>query len=477
MTEMTAITKNQLISILTKSPHGSLSEYIPEGKVGAESDPEFFAHLIAWNHIHGDVRDAHVALPLIALLPKILAPEFESNAFGALNSLNVRSLLKAYRFMLELRPVGRQRKMRRLVERKLRKIEYTAEYENVWLQHRSTLRELYTLTHTKPSPEADEIIVKRHNPPGTIFAIVAGLSSMEPLEAAGTIIARKIPFQIALGALGAKAKHADLVLALLKSMTPTQVVTNVNFLKKLGVMTIPYLRSTFAEALARAAASSKNILKTTVAAEAIDDEHLKAKLSSLQEKQLDAIAGVEGNWIVLGDKSGSMKAAIDTAIKVAATLARIVKGKVSLVFFDASPRFMDATGMTYEELLERTKYIMADGYTSIGCGLLAAVEKGVEIDGIAIVSDGGENQAPWFVDVYQQLCAKSGKNIPVYLYHVRGDPDRLAFNMEEAHLDLQIFDAQDADFYSLPNLVQSMKTNRYSLADEIYATSLLTYLE
>jgi len=44
-------------------------------------------------------------------------------------------------------------------------------------------------------------------------------------EAAGVIIERRIPFLIAVGALGEKIKNKDLVLAIIERMSPTELIT------------------------------------------------------------------------------------------------------------------------------------------------------------------------------------------------------------------------------------------------------------
>jgi hypothetical protein len=46
--------------------------------------------------------------------------------------------------------------------------------------------------------------------------------------------------------------------------------------------------------------------------------------------------------------------------------------------------------------------------------------------------------------------------------------------MQQSGLDMQVFDLTGGvDYYSLPNLIQTMRTNRYSLVDEIMSTKLL----
>lgn len=471
------LTKQRIIAELTRSPHGKLAEYLPIGTQATGQEPEFMAHLVAWDAIKGQVRDAHVALPIVMLHTGInLHPDFIDNALAHLAKLNPRELLRAYRFALDVKVMGKRRKLEGMIHLYLRQLESMGlgRWSRITLQHRAVLRELYALTHTKPAPMVDEIVLKGHNPPNTVFYTVAHLKDMSPQEAAGTIMELRIPFLIALGALGKKAKEPDLVLALMNRMTPTELITNTKMLEKLGVKTNPALRGAFEAALAKASTSKANVLKTTRATEAIQDEGLKAKLRTVQEKQLGNVA-VEGNWLILADKSGSMERAIEASRHVAATLSKLVKGNVWLVFFDTMPMAVEIpTGTSLDVVKAATQHIMASGGTSIGCGLLRMLEAHLEVDGIAIVSDGCENSAPCFWNVYERYSKTFDKEVPVYFYFLEGTdyPQR-----REAFLhghDIQVFDIRhETDYYSLPNLVATMRTNRYSLVDEIMATKLL----
>lgn len=471
----TGLTKNRIISELTRSPHGKLVDYIPVGIPAVRQEPEFFAHLIAWDALKGQVRDAHVALPVVMLHAGLdLHNDFVDNALAHLAKLNPRELLRAYRFALEIKLPSRMRRMRLLVETYLRALEAQGHWQRVALQHRAVLKELYAVTHTHPSLQADTVLFKNDYTHAHLFAAVAALKDMSAQEAAGTIIEKKLPFLVALGALGKKAKEVDLVLALINRMTPTELVTNTKMLERLGVKTNPALRGAFEQALAKSSTGKANVLKTTRAAEAIQDESLKAKLQGVQEKQLAGIA-TEGNWLVLADKSGSMQQAIEAARHIAATLSKLVKGKVWLVFFDTMPLTIDIPpGTSLDIVKAATQHIRADGGTSIGCGLRRMLDEHVEIDGIAIVSDGCENQAPLFWDVYARYSKEFDKEVPVYLYLLEGNDYPYS---REAFLhghDIQVFDIRHQhDYYSLPNLVATMRTNRYSLVDEIMSTKLL----
>jgi len=298
---------------------------------------------------------------------------------------------------------------------------------------------------------------------------------MSPVEAAGIVIERKIPFLVMQGALGEKVKDTDLLLAMIDRMSPTELVTNAKMLERLGVKTNPALRAALEKALEKASKSKANVLKTTRAADTFaDDDVLGEKLRGMQERQLDSMS-VEGNWLVLCDRSGSMHQALEIARHVAGILAKMAKGSVHLVFFDTSPNGHDVTGKTYDDIVKLTRHVQPGGSTSIGCGLKWALEKKLEIDGVAIVSDGGENATPYFPSVHKQYVEWSGKDVPVYLYHCDGDSNALSGSMKASGIDMQVFEmGHKPDFYSLPNIVTTMRTNRYSLVDEVMGSKLLT---
>jgi hypothetical protein len=176
--------------------------------------------------------------------------------------------------------------------------------------------------------------------------------------------------------------------------------------------------------------------------------------------------------------------AIETARQVAATLAKMVTGQVTLVFFDTAPRAVEVTGMTYEQILEQTRYVQANGGTSIGCGVQYALDRHLDVQGIAVVSDGAENSAPMFSTAYGRLCKQLDAEIPVYLYWLpcympdayQNNPESMKRNMDASGLDLQVFDLRHGtvDYYALPAVISTMKASRYKLLDDIMSAPLLT---
>lgn len=472
--EKTALTKTQIISELAKSTHGKLEEYVTIGTQAAKLDADFFQHLIAWNQYKGQIRDSKVALPVIGLM-NTDDEEYISNDLAHIAIQNPRELLKAYRFALGLKPQGKMRLFRRLISAYLRKLEgNSAKWERTAVQHRNVLKELYALSHTKPNIISDMVLFKGEYPNGTVFQDILRLKDMSPLEAAATIIDRRIPFLIAQGALGSKVKNTDLLMALIERMTPTELVTNTAWLEKNGMQQNPALRAAFQDALKKASKSKANVLKTSTAVEAVEDEEIKAQLKNLQEKQIQNTGGIEGNWLVLGDKSGSMTRCINVSVHVAATLAKFVKGQVHLIFFDNMPYHYDVTGKSMDEIIQMTKRISAGGGTQIGCGVEYAQMRGFDIDGIAVVSD-GEDARTDFIPKYNNYVKKFDKEPSIYFYRVQGGGhNSFTDQLKVAKMDFHQFDIPtNVDYYSLPNLVQTMRVGRFHLLDEIMNSRLL----
>ena len=470
------LSPNTVIRELARSAHGKLEDYIPTGRAAANQDPAFLAHLVAWNALKGEVRDALVALPVLSLLGH---RDFHDNAQAHLAMLGPRELLRAYRFREQVRQSYESLPMRGLLRRYLQVREnYWPWFEKTAVLHHATLKALYALAHLKPAARAKNLLFERKREAGALADLVKRLPEMPTEVAVATILNRKIPWLVAEGALGKRLKEPDILLALLEQMTAPEFLNNQKRLEKLGAKSTPALRGAFEAAVLRVAASKRGTLKTSKAVAAVSDEGTKARLAAVQEKQLDRMA-VKGNWLVLGDASPSMAACIEAAKDLAAVLARAAEGQVHLVFFAGMPEYYDATGLTLEDLRQRTRHVAQHSGTSIGCGLLYAIEKNLAFDGIAVVSDAQENTAPHFAATLKRYVETEQREVPVYLYRfspsMRATRDvDLATSMQRAELDLQEFDLRGTgvDYYSLPNLVQTMRVGRYSLLDEVMGTPL-----
>ena len=216
------LTKAQVISELGKSPHGDLSQYVRVCGPACREDPEFFAHLIAWNHTKGEIRDAKAALPVIQLgaltgSTYTMAPYMIDNALAHLADLNPRMLVRALDF-------GRTQKapthvLRRFVTRYLRDLEADRrDFDTTALQHKASLRRLYTYYHVDATEFARMAVIEARSVEGK-FGIVRQLPSMTPLEVVNAVDKYKLPWLVVRGALGVRAREPEMLMALIGRMT------------------------------------------------------------------------------------------------------------------------------------------------------------------------------------------------------------------------------------------------------------------
>lgn len=487
------LTRAQIITELTRSTHRDLRAYLPVGRRAAQEDPDFFAHLIAWNHHKGDIRDSKIALPLVQLTEEYHRqghPLFLENALAHLADLNARMLVRAYEFYKE---AGAPKNLlQRFIRRWLRDLEGDDRaWDHAALQHKASLTRLYGLSHMPTSERIKQAWGWKRTDGSRPerrgkFAVVKTLGVLPALEIAGTIDRYKLPWLIVRGALGARVKEPDVLMAIVDRMTPTDLVTSAKWLVKAGVKDHAVTRAAFEQALARAVKPPRGkkkpaVLKAGRTAKVLRDvgeEQVAGKLEAVQEKQLEQRRTIEGNWLILGDKSGSMQTAIVVARRIAAILGRLVKGEVHLVFFDSVPRYVgDVSGKSLAAIELTTATITANGGTSIGCGVEWARDRKLPVDGIVVVSDGGERHPPYFTHSYQRYCQQLGRVPTVYFYEVGGqDPDVLSVNARNLGIDLQHFNLRQSmvDDESLLTLAQTMRVGRYDLGDEILSMRLRT---
>jgi hypothetical protein len=518
MSQEQGLTREQIIGEVHRSSHGKYAEYEPIIGPACASDPEFVARLIAWDFTHGQVKDSKVALPIISAGTAEFPDELVENSLAHLCLQPPRELLKALRYSMERgTKARRQHALEKIIRRYLEaKQSEPGNWERLAVRHRRPLKALYSLTRM-PAPEfvsrtlwgfrkaEDGQKIMLGHAPGSIFADIANLSRMDPASAAATIRKWHLSPLVVSGAMagsGKKQEDSAVVQATMDQMSDTEVVTRAASLERKGLSRDAGLKEAFRKKVSKATGSKKATLKTSVAAEEVEDESLKTMLRELQERQIqakkDAGRGIDGNWLVILDKSQSQEVGIELGKHVAAAIAKFVTGRVWLVFCDTGAHGTEVTGLSLEKIQQGTKWVKADGATSYGVGLDWAISNKFDIDGVVIVGDGGENRAPVFVGRWHEYKKRFDKELAVYFYQTyceprfavqeNARPDRFEQYMNGGLTDLSggsyglgpvsltKFDISQGqvDYYSIPNLVQQMKVNRFSMVDQIMACPLLT---
>lgn len=487
MTERELYSQARLIGSLMRVGHGDLSLYVDAALPAAVSDPNLFAHFISWNRQKSEVRDGKVAFPVIAMRGAV-DPEHQENAVAHILSLGPRELHRAVlfnknfpqdtQFTAVRRGNGVVPGCGRLLKGGMKTWFFMLENNrNRWdravLSNRKAMLGLYTMFHRRPRHWVQAILFDKNYPSDSIFAAVRNLKNMSPQEAAGTILKFRIPFQVAVGACPT-IKDDTVLLALMEGMTGNEVINSTGMLRKLGVFDNPVLKAAYDEAVLRAKQDKRvSTLKAQRAAESLSGQ-AKKRMVSVAEERIEDKGQIEGNWLVLGDKSGSMVKPIELSKTVAATVARYAE-KCTLMFFDSRPFGYEVTGWTLDQIKHETRHITAGGYTSIGCGLELMRQRGEMLNGIVIVSDGGDNTRPYFHEAYDKYVESMGIEPMVYLLHVPGtSQNALLHNFP----DLTMWEfGKDVDYYSLPNVVRTLKGGKFELLDEIFQFPLLTIAE
>lgn len=496
-------TRQELVAAFMRSPHGDLASYRPIVEQFRQSDHAFLAHTMVWAKRKGTIRDAVGGMPLSTLtLPDYLQP-FRENSLALLACLDPRALLYAWEVGKTF-PLARwgKTKLLRMIHGYLKAREACWPWwERTALHFRGPLRALYRLSITRPSDEANAVLFGRGEMPAGLFATLRQFPTMEAEVVAGIIRRDRLPVMVCEGVLGQRIQEPPILAALIDVMTPAQMIKRRRALQRWGVQSAGATRGALTAATARAAMHGRNdtLLTATVAAQALteEDSALAVELEALQETQLQARPGIEGNWLIGGDRSPSMDKTIDKSRMLAGYLAKRVSGQVLLVFFDQEPLVFDVTGQSYAEITRMTAQVDVGQGTCIGCVPAVALERRFAADGIALVSDGGERIRPWFSEVYARYSAWLGKEPPVYLFKVHGwgyqtdvsgrvlthhgeplrvpEPDFLTDRCQQAGIPYQVFPiADDVDQYGLGTLAETMRTQRYDLYQEIMETPLLT---
>jgi hypothetical protein len=522
MANETGISRTDLINKLNLSVHGKLTEYQSFTEDACRTDPEFLAHLIAYDAINGQIKDSKVALPIITLASREFHDDLVENSLAHLAMQSPRELLKALKFFATLDyPSRRNKALHSVIHRYLdAKAAMPIKWQRWAIRHRRAVKSLYALTHAKIPSWANDILYRNDYTPGTIFAEVKNLHNMPANMVAATIQKYHLSPLIVSGAMtGAKAtqKDSSVIQATMEQMSDTELITQAPALEKKGIGQDDRLKSTFRNRMSQMSARSavmpkKPTLKTGHKAEEMEDEGLRNMLREAQERQIqaqkDAGRGIEGNWLGIVDRSLSQQQAIELGAHIGAAIAKFVTGKVWLVFCNTEATPMEVTGKSLEEIKGQVKFIFTNGGTSYGVGLAWAREKKLDLDGVFIVGDGGENATP-FADEWHKWKSQFDKELPVYLYQTYCPPDHAMSQggnpklfegfMNGATLrDMSLvgyprgtvglvqsgkpvipftrydFTSGQVDYFSLPNVVQNMKVERFGLVETIMACPLLT---
>ena len=208
--------------------------------------------------------------------------------------------------------------------------------------------------------------------------------------------------------------------------------------------------------------------KARVAADLTElDAETAAKLEKVTNEQVKRRGTITRPTALLVDKSGSMESAIALGKRLAAMISGVTQADLFVYAFDTIPYPVTAQGKELTDWERAFQHIRAGGGTSIGCGLEALRKRKQIVDQIIVVTDEGENTAPYFGEVYKTYCRELAVLPNVVIVRVGGYCEWLETQLKQQQAPVDTFTFA-GDYYSLPNLVPLLcRPSRLDLLMEI----------
>ena len=460
-----------ILNSLLTTPHRDLGQVADLHADMVVLDPIFYGHLAVWYQANGEVRD-HKEVFLGGLLTSELT-EHRDAGFVLLQDLPPYQVGRIVDFMKQKR--GKvPRSARTAVTRYLRRRESRPDqFDRAALRQRKAMKHLYATLHIAPGPRADEVLFKDAPPEDSLaFAVKNLAKAATPAAQASLIVERRIPYTVAIGAV---SKVTPTVLAaLIHAMTPQEVINSLKSLGARGAMDHPDVKALIDDKLQKAQGDARvSAYKSRVAAGAAAlDEETVAKLERITDEQVKKRGRITKPTALLVDKSGSMEHAIEAGKRLASLVSGIAEGGLFVYAFDTMPYPVQAAGPGLSDWERAFQHVKAGGGTSLGCPLEAMRLRRQRVEQIILVTDEGENTAPYFADVYAAYRADLGVAPNVVIVKIGHASDWIERKLREAQVQVDTFTFA-GDYYALPNLVPMLaRPSRLELLMEILDTPL-----
>ncbi len=459
---------DMLNSLLT-TPHRELSQTAELHDLMRDLDALFYGHLAVWYQKKGRVRD-HQELFIAHLLISAW-PDQRDAGFALLQTLPPYQVARVVRFLKEHRRLPRS--ARTAVQFYLRQRESVPDqFDGAVMRARQSLKYLYASLRIKPSDRANAVLFQNCPPENSrLWALKQVVQSTNPIQQSKLILRYQIPFPVVVSVVGQSA--TVLLAALIKVMSPQEVLNHLNMLKKLNAFREPSLRRLIDDKLDRAKDDQRVAgFKIQNTAAAVDDARLTEQLEAVADAQLKRQGRIRRPTALFVDKSGSMEQAIEVGKRIAALVSGLCDAGLWVYAFDTLPQLIKARGHTLNDWERAFAPLKAFGGTAIGSPFELLIRECIAVEQIVIVTDEGENNPPRFVDEYQRYRRTLGIAPAVIILRVGRRTQRLEIPLRKANIACQIYDFK-GDYYALPNLIPLLiQPSHLDLLLEIMATPL-----
>jgi hypothetical protein len=364
----------EMLNSLLTTPHRELGKVAELHKLMVELDPIFYGHLAVWYQRNGDVRD-HKEVFVGHLLTSQLN-EHRGAGFMMLQEFPPYQVARIVDFMKQHQQ-KLPRSARTAVRRYLQVRERNAEFfDRAAVRGRKAMKHLYASLHIKPSVRANAVLFKDAPPEDSLAFALKQLAKAETPRAQAQLIAEhKIPYTVAIGAV--RAVTPEVLVALVNSMSPQEVINNLKSLQVRGAMDNAEVKALIEGKLVEATKSDRvSAFKAMKAAEvAIVDDATAAQLEKIVDEQVKQKGKITKSTALFVDKSPSMTQALEVGKRIAAIISGITEAELFVYAFDSYSYPVIAQGKELSDWEKAFKPLRIEGGTSIGVALEAMRQK------------------------------------------------------------------------------------------------------
>ncbi len=486
-----------ILNTLLTTPHRDLASIYPVHQAMLAQDPLFYVHLAAWYAAEGEVRDHQemfvvnlalsdfqdadgvrhrdVGLALLRELPPYQVGRVLDFVKGRVARRKVTHDGKE-EIVTEKRGLFRNvpRSLKTEITRYLREREANPErFDGAALHARKTLKRLYASLHIQPGARAQAILFA-DNPPldSRLYALKVIGKAQTPAEQARAIVENAIPYRVAATLI--KQMTPTVLVALINSMSPQEVINSLGSLKRHGAFENADVKALIEDKLAQAKSDTRvSAYKAKVAAEAIGaGSDLTEKLAAVTEAQVKAAGAIKRPTAILIDKSGSMNVAIEVGKQLCAMVSTICQADLFAYAFDTVAYPVKPRNATLAEWEKALKGIKAGGSTSCGVAVEQMRKHKQRVEQIVMITDEQENSAPLFENAYREYAEAMNTRPDVIFVKVGGASDTLERVCAKLGIAPNAFTFK-GDYYALPNVIPMLtRPSTSELVMEILAYPL-----
>nr|MBD3887438.1 hypothetical protein [Phormidium tenue FACHB-886] len=319
----------------------------------------------------------------------------------------------------------------------------------------------------------------RNTPPvGSLAEVLKQLAKAESAaEQARLIVEFKLPYTIVIGAI--KQLTPVVLVALINSMTPQEVINNLKSLKARGAMDQPEVKALIDAKLTQAQSADRvSAFKAIKAAEVADlDATTVAQLEQVVDHQVKQRGKITRPTALLIDKSGSMQVELEVGKHIAALVSGITEANLCVYAFDTIAYPITAQGQELSDWEKAFQHIFPSGSTSIGAPLEVMRLKQQVVEQLVIITDENENSTPYFSTAYAHYREAMKVEPTITLVKVGQHSTHLEQQLQQQQIPFDTL-TFEGDYYALPNLVPLLcRPSRLELLMEILETPLPVRLD